>query len=414
MPTWILTLLLFVVSPVLLHMTRFTSLVVVAALLSGAFLVRTTRRVKFPVETIALVFLVFMTLNAVIAVFNGNGWVDALSELVPVLEVFLCFVLVARIRFDERTATTWLRWILWFVLARAAWQLLLIFVGSPVIPPIYGQYDRFKAEVVVANFAYVRPIDPVAGLFVPIAFILYVFGVHRRLSLWIVAIAGAVSLLGLTRSEWIASVVCLLMLLGFTRRRMLRQALLALLTLALAAWILTAAVPEFGDFVQTRLFEYTAQQVDNPSDELQALRILEFDTAWEKFKQAPFLGHGLGSGFGTVVFNGSDLQFVQFHNYYLNLLANAGLVGLFMLLLVVYYAAKFGIKMYKTSVGDFQRAVVLCAVACLLWWGIFVAFQPIYSSYHVTVLVGTFFGMAQALTCRKRTAGRVLSEAELA
>ena len=401
MSTWLLILVLFVVSPVALHVTRLASILVVAVLLSAAYLVRTTRLVRFRIESIALAFLVLMTLNAAIAVLSGNGWVGALNELIPVLEVFLCFVLVSRVRFDELTAAKWLRWILWFVLARAAWQLLLVSTGSPVIPPIYGQDDRFKAEVITSNFAYVRPIDPIAGLFVAMALILYVFGIHRRLSLWIVAVAGAVSLLGLTRSEWIASTGCLVMLLAFTRRKMLRQAIFALLTLALAVYVLTVAVPEFGEFVQTRLFEYTAQQIDAPTDELQALRFLEFDTAAEKFRQAPVLGHGLGSGFGTVVFNGSDLQFVQFHNYYLNLLANAGLVGLLVLVLVVYCAAKFGIEMYKASAGNLQRAIVLCAMGSLLWWGIFVAFQPIYSSYHVTILVGTFFGMAQALSVRK-------------
>src|SRR5437879_5822314 len=133
MSTWIFTLLLFVVSPIALHMTRFASLIVVIALLSVAYVARTTRQARFTIETIALVFLVFMTLNASVAILMGNSWVEALSELVPVVEVFLCFALVSRIRFDEQTLATWLRWILWFVLARAAWQLLLIFGGNSVI-----------------------------------------------------------------------------------------------------------------------------------------------------------------------------------------------------------------------------------------------------------------------------------------
>lgn len=405
MATCLFILLLFVLSPFALHMTRMAALVMVVILLAISLLIRTKRVGKFPVETAASLFIVFMVLNASIAIFSGNNWVDALSELVPLMEVFFCFILVGRIVFDENTASKWLRWALWFALARAAWQLLLIFVGDPIIPPIYGQADRFKAEVAVANFSYVRPIDPVTGLFVTIAIILYLFGVHRRLALVTTGAAGAVSLLGLTRSEWIASMVCILMLFILAKRQLLRQMIYVLITIGLAMYALTVAVPDFGEFLQARLIDYTVQQVDAPTDELQQLRILEYFTAAEKFKEAPLLGHGLGSGFGTVVFNGSYLQFVQFHNYYLNLLSNAGLAGMALLAIVAARAARYGVKMYRACSVDFNRAVVVCAIASLLWWGIFIAFQPVYSSYHVTVLVGTLFGMSHALTSRSRPPG---------
>lgn len=397
----LLILTLLVVSPVFLHLTRLTSCIAVGILLSLAFSLRTPRVVKPKLEKYALIFLLFMVANAAIATLQGNRWSEALNELIPVLEVFLCFVLASRIRFDQKTALMWLRWILWFVLARAAWQLLLIFLGSPIIPPIYGQADRYKAYVLVSGFSYVRPIDPVVGLFVAIAFILYFYGIHRRLSIAVMAIAGTVSLLGLTRSEWIASVACFMMALIISRRHILLQrVVLAVLTVGVGICSLILAVPSFGLFVENRLVNYTAQQIADPANELQALRILEFSTAKDKFEQAPLFGQGLGSDFGTVVSNGEGLQFVQFHNYYLNLLAEAGLVGLIIMLVVAYRACRLGIRMYRVCRFDLQRGVVLCALGSLLWWGIFVAFQPIYSSYHVTVIVGIFFGMALALTNR--------------
>jgi O-antigen ligase len=399
----LLILVLSVVSPVFLHLTRLTSCLVVAALLAAAYVQRVPRRFKPKLETYSLLFLLFMVANATIAVLCGNHWLDALDELVPIGEVFACFALTSRIRFDERKVLKWLRWILWFILARASWQLILIFLGNPIIPPIYGQVDRSQVQVAISNFVYVRPIDPVVGLFVAIAFILYLFGVHRRLAIAVMGVAGTVSLLGLTRSEWIGSAACFVMALAFSgRQKLLRQVSLAFLTIAIGLYALILAVPGFGSFIENRLIDYTVQQIENPANELQELRILEFSTAKEKFEQAPFFGQGLGSNFGTVVFNGENLEFLQFHDYYLNLLSETGLVGLLMLIFLVSRAAKLAIRMYRACVWDLQRAVVLCGLGSLLWWGIFFAFQPIYSSYHVTVIVGIFFGMALAFTVQPK------------
>lgn len=400
----LLILALSVVSPVFLHLTRLSSCLVVAALLAAAYLARTPRQVKAKLETYSLLFLLFMTVNAIVAVIGGNHWLDALDELVPIGEVFACFVLTSRVRFDQQKILKWLRWMLWFILARASWQLILIFLGNPIIPPIYGQVDRSQVEVAISNFVYVRPIDPIVGLFVAIAFILYLFGVHRKLAIAVMGVAGTVSLLGLTRSEWIGSAACFVMALVFSgRQKLVRQAFLAVLTIAVGLCALILAVPGFGPFVENRLIDYTVQQIENPANELQELRILEFSTAKEKFEQAPLFGQGLGSNFGTVVFNGENLEFLQFHDYYLNLLTEAGLIGFIALLLLVSRAAKLAVRMYRASYCDLQRAVVLCGLGSLLWWGIFFAFQPIYSSYHVTVIVGIFFGMALAFTCKLRS-----------
>jgi O-antigen ligase/polysaccharide polymerase Wzy-like membrane protein len=377
---------------------------VVAVLITAAYLERTPRRFKARLENYSLLFLLFMASNAAIAVLRGNRGLDALDELVPILEIFFCFALTCRVRFDEQKALKWLRWILWFVLARASWQLVLIFLGSPIIPPIYGLVDRSQVEGAISNFTYVRPIDPVAGVFVAIAFILYLFGIHRKLAVAVMGIAGTVSLLGLTRSEWIASTACFVMALVFShRQKLLRQAFLAIFTIGVGLYSLTLAVPGFGQFIENRLVDYTVQQIENPANELQELRILEFYTAKDKFEQAPLFGQGLGSNFGTVVFNGQSLEFVQFHDYYLNLLTEAGAVGLIMLLFLAFHAAKLGIRMYGACRYDLQRAVVLCGLGSLFWWGIFFAFQPIYSSYHVTVIVGIFFGMALALTVQSKS-----------
>ncbi len=396
-------LVLFVVSPLPLHLTRLAAAALVYVLLGAAWLLRQGERAKTKVERPALLLLMFLVVSGSVAAFSGNQWREVLSEIIPPSEVFLCFILVSRIQFDGARANKWLRWILGAALVRAAWQLVLTAAGSYIIPPIYGVEGQFTEPVTIGNLTYVRLIDPVCGLFVALAFILYLRGIERRLSFAVMAFCGATSLLGLTRSEWLASLAVVSMALWFSRGVMLRRAAVVAGAVALSAYLLVVASPDFSGFIKERLVDYTAQQIEDPRDELSALRILEVYTAAEKFEQAPLLGHGLGSGFGTEVSDGRGPLFVVIHNYYLNFLANGGLVGVCLLGWVAYRAAKLGFALYGRARSEIARAISLCALGSLLWWSVFVAFEPIYSSYHVTLLVGSFYGMAvQLVICDKR------------
>jgi O-antigen ligase len=388
---------MFVVSPVSLHMPRLAALAVVLALLFIAWLIRDEKRIEARIELWAILYFAFMVLNATVSVLNGNSGRDALSELVPAGEVLSCFLLTSRVVFDAARAAKWAFLILVAGLTRAVWQLILIFSGIPIIPPIYDVEHAFKARETIGNFVYVRPIDPVVGIFVAIAFIFYICGVHRLLAITVMAVCSAVSLLGQTRSEWIASVVCMIPTAVMVGGAALRRWFTAVAVVAAAIAVLTMAVPDFNQFLANRLFKYTQEQIEDPRDELAELRILEMGTAATKFSEAPILGHGLGSGFGTQVWNGSFFEFVQFHNYYLNLLANAGLAGLIALLLMAYKSFRFSTALLRAATVPVTKAISICAIATLIWWAIFVAFQPIYSTYHVTVLIGLFFGMALAL-----------------
>ena len=393
----LLLLAMFVVSPVSLQMPRLVALCVVLALVMVAWLMRDEKRIRAKIELWAILYFAFMALNAIVSTLNGNSGRDALSELVPAGEVLACFFLASRVEFDATRAARWAFVILVVALTRALWQLILIFSGIPIIPPIYDVEHAFKAQETIGNFVYVRPIDPVVGIFVAIAFVFYVCDVHRRLAITVMAVSGAVSLLGLTRSEWIASVVCMILTAAFVGGTAVRRWLTAAAVIAAAMVLLTMAVPDFNQFLANRLFQYTQQQIEDPSNELAELRFLEIGTAVAKFSEAPILGHGLGSDFGTQVWNGSFIEFVQFHNYYLNLLANAGLAGLIALLLVAYKSFRFGTALIRAARDPVAKAISICAIATLVWWAIFVTFQPIYSTYHVTVLIGLFFGMALAL-----------------
>jgi O-antigen ligase len=145
------------------------------------------------------------------------------------------------------------------------------------------------------------------------------------------------------------------------------------------------------------LFDYTVEQAENPANEESQLRVLEIATAFDAFRAAPLFGSGIGSGLGTVVFNGTNLMFEPLHNYYLNVLAKAGFAGLALLVVVGFCALKLGRALHASASCDLEGALALCAITSLIWWGIFIALHPVYVTYHVAVLVGVFFGMALAL-----------------
>jgi len=346
----------------------------------------------------ALVFLIFMGVNGLVSGISGNMWHEVLNEILPVAEVFFTFILVSRVRWDEARATRTLRLILIAVSLRGALQLVLTFSGHPVIPPIYAPWEKFHAEVYVGNFWYVRLIDPVCGLFFAISLFLFLRGVERRLSGVTAILCGAVSVLGLTRSQWLASALVLCLFMWFTRhRKIARNFLLITGATAASVCVLLVVSSDLLEFAQQRLVNYTIEQVTDTGNERDELRILEVDTAVEKFKQAPLLGHGLGSRFGTVVDDGSGPELITLHNYYLGLMTNTGLLGLVFFAWVISRAIKVSLALVRTSRSDFDKTLSLCAVGSLAWWGIFMAFMAIHSAYHVTVLIGGAYGMATAL-----------------
>jgi hypothetical protein len=291
-----------------------------------------------------------------------------------------------------------LRIILISVCIRAAWQLLLTFSGYYVIPPIYPRDDSLHALVSIGNLTYFRLIDPVCGMFFALSLVLYFCGVHRRLSGVTATLCGAVSVLGLTRSEWLATLSVLCLSLWFSRKqKIVRTVVFATAGALVLVYLLLVVSPDFLEFAQERFVNRTIEQVTGQGDEYGQLRILEIYSSVEKFKEAPLLGHGLGSELGSEVDYGSDLIFVTLHNYYLNWMATTGLLGLTLFAWMIYRVSKFSLALVRISRTDLSKGISLCAMGSLLWWGIFMAFMAIYSAYHVTVIIGAAYGMAVAL-----------------
>jgi len=419
---FVLLTTIFVVSPLLLYFSRFSSLVAVFALIAitWGFLLstRTLERVPTPVDAASGIFFAYMSLNCVAALISGHPRNEAIAELIPPLELYLCFQAAKRVPLSKGIVAAWLKWILVFATARAVWQVLATLVLLHLHAPIYGPLDRIPMGSIGA-FSYERPFEPMCGIMLVVALILYNAGIERRLALQAAGTTLVVVILGSTRSEWIATILAMLIVMFYLGRW--GQTLKNFVVIGLAVTVACFAWPDLYRSLSDRLIATTSAQIEQfeqlerdklkpderPAEEksaedvtIGALRILEFNVALTQFRTAPLFGHGLGSGIGTDVIKfGGGHAFIRLHNSYLNLLTNAGLVGVGLLLIVLLNLRKYLISSLR--LGDTEvQALFSLGAGTLAWYGIFMAFQPIYVSYHLPVIIGTFWGVATRLSKR--------------
>jgi O-antigen ligase len=414
--------ILFIVSPLSLYFNRLSSLLVVFGLIAASWLCilvpdLSIRRVPTPIDFASGVFLGYMSLNCIVSLALGHPVNDTVADVVAPLEMYLCFQIAKRVHVSKEIVGALLKWILILATARAAWQVFatLTLIHLPV--PIYGPLDKIPLGV-IGRFIYERPFDPVSGMMFAVALMLYVFGIERRLSLLAAIVTAVFLILGMTRSEWIAGIVAIFIAAFYAGELGKAVRIFAVIGLVLTADFFF--FPDLQQALSDRLITQTVEQITSSEqltssgvaspgqiasssqtapgkNPVRALRILEFRTAFNEFKTAPIFGHGLGSSFGTEVsYDGKDLTFVRLHNSYLNLLANAGLIGVGLLLVVMLKVRQFLLLGVRHTDRD-VRALFCIGAGMLAWYGIFMGFQPIYSAYHLPVLIGTVWGLAAQL-----------------
>jgi O-antigen ligase len=414
--------MLFIVSPLSLYFNRLSSLLVVFGLIAASWLFIlvpdfSIRRVPTPIDLACGIFLGYMSLNCIVSLVLGHPVNNTIAELVAPLQMYLCFQSAKRIELSKETVGALLKWMLIFATARAGWQIFTTLTLIHLPAPIYGRLDKIPLGV-IGRFIYERPFDPVSGMMFAVALMLYAFGIERRLSLLAAIVTAVVLILGMTRSEWIAGIVAIFIATFYAGELAKAARIFTVIGLVLATNFLF--FPDLHQALSDRFITQTVDQITSSEQitprgaalpgqaassgqttpeksPVRALRILEFHTAFDEFKTAPLFGHGLGSSFGTEVsYDGKDLIFVQLHNSYLNLLASAGIVGISLLLIALLKVRQF--LLFGLRHADrYVRALFCIGAGMLAWYGVFMGFQPIYSAYHLPVLIGTVWGLAAQL-----------------
>jgi putative inorganic carbon (hco3(-)) transporter len=216
----------------------------------------------------------------------------------------------------------------------------------------------------------------------------------RRLSWWCLAPAAAALLLTQSRGGLLAFAAMLMVgACFFARDRKSRMRRIAIVAVA----CLMAAT--FAGLMFQRLGEI--------DDYTTVSRLAIWGAAYSVFARAP----GLGAGFGNLRTTLGGLLGLpeswagDAHNLYLELLAETGIAGLIVFLLLIVIACRAALRLYRRSEGEFDRIIgvaVFAAIAGVLVHG------AVDYLFHTTPQVAALFfcllGMLAALNSGRDTA----------
>lgn len=389
-------LLLFVLSPISLYPDRTNSSITTFSLLFLSLITSHRQIPRGRIHRTSDLFVLFMTANCAIGILLGNYWVNAITELVPILEFYFCFEITSRYTASDSSTKGVLELSMILVSLRAGWQLLMISLGHSVVPPAYSDVgEDFSPSTAIGEFQFIRPIDPISGMHFVISFTLLSYLVFPKLSALVLTLTGGLVSIGLLRGEWIATLFCIAVVTLLTLRRTSWRSIKILMGIFIALVVCSLVFSGFWQTMTERLIEYTIEQFTSSDNSLQALRRVEWLTAWEGFESSPLFGHGLGSMLSTAVFEGKNLQFVYIHNYFLNVIASSGILGVLFLLVLSSRALRMLHSAWKMSSSEMTEVMTLCSGTAYIWFGLVMVFHPFYT-YHVPVVLGTYFGLTYA------------------
>lgn len=174
-----------------------------------------------------------------------------------------------------------------------------------------------------------------------------------------------------SRGAWAATVIGL-MIIGLCKKRSI---ILGVIVLAMS-WQ-TLLPTDVVDRIQMTETE------DGELEESAALRLVVWDKAEALFKENPVFGIGL-EGF---VFETEGFRLHNTHNYYLQLAAEQGLIGLTLFMLLLLRAAWSGWRLYRDGRSEFLRGLGLGFLACTAA----VAVTNVFGDRFSQLAMGTFY-----------------------
>lgn len=110
-----------------------------------------------------------------------------------------------------------------------------------------------------------------------------------------------------------------------------------------------------------------------PAEEAIKYRLLAWEVGVRMFTQSPLVGGGLGSFYHESVLAGMTLNFP--HNFYIFILSELGLVGLFLLLLWWFPLGSKFVKLFRNCTNEETRAIAVGLIAGLITIVLHMAFR---------------------------------------
>jgi putative inorganic carbon (HCO3(-)) transporter len=316
----------------------------------------------------------------------------------------------------------WLELVVVFVLtldqardAGAARLLLVSLLAAAALEASYGAFqfvtgrgpEFFSIGPFMRAFGHFNQPNPFAGYLATALPMALALAFLRRdpVARWArpaAVLIGAGIVLSLSRGAWLGIAVACAVMLGAasprTRRLLvpLPAALLLLFSLA-SLGVLPAVIADRLSVVAEYFGPFDVRQADVTSENWAIVeRMAHWQAAWDMFRDHPWLGVGPGN-YATVY----DDYFLpgwleplgHAHNYYLNLAAETGIVGLAGYLLVLGLSFRAAVQGLAART-EFWRAVALGVLGTLVAVTLHSAFDNLFV-HGVSVQIGVLLALGQ-------------------
>lgn len=233
----------------------------------------------------------------------------------------------------------------------------------------------------------------------------------RALAAWSLAVCGLSIIFTFSRGGAVALGVVLICLLIYRRLRPLELILIALLIIAMAAFL-----PEQYNARLNAMTQIVTGQTDVREEASLRGRLSELSVAWKMFSQHPLIGVGVGNypqyyqSYSRQIGLDPRTENREPHNLFLEVAAETGIIGLFVFFMVLIFSfqaihqawltfKKLGITQYADLVAVFGIAFVGYLTAALFIHGAY--------PRYLWLLVGLALSLPQVA---KKTLGEFTQE----
>jgi O-antigen ligase len=383
----------------------------VVALLTLAWLARGVRRRELNIQAGAIVVAILaMVVLAGLSVGYALDKTSAIKETLKWLELLLALLIVVDLVREPTSA----RWVIGAMLvagaAEAAYGAVQFVTDSG--PAAFDLQGALRA------FGHFDQPNPFAGYLTTILPLAVCMGVCRANPIpfrWLALGASALLAAGIglsqSRGAWlgagVAAVCLLLAWSGSTRRLLVPCALGGALLLALAvSGALPATITDRLSQAVAYFGVFDVRNVDVTSDNWAVVeRMAHWQAGWYMFLDHPWLGVGAGNyaqAYPDYYVSSWIEPLGHAHNYYINMLAELGVVGLGLLvaLLAVVYRQLGGVLVRSEAhANTFWRAVLAGVFGGLVVFCVHNLFDSLFV-HSVNIQIGVLLGLGLVATQR--------------
>ncbi len=243
----------------------------------------------------------------------------------------------------------------------------LFAAGGLLVMALFVQRGLFSdlvpiPEGITPRLAYLHTDANFYGMYIAIYLIFAIVlllrypRVHPWLKALLVVLLGSNLVLAFSRGAFLAFVLILPAILFVFRRHISRRGfLVVLLLLAAGALIVAVLLPQSVWFSQWQRLAGTLEQIGVGRES----RLAIFTYTLGNIVRHPFLGLGLGTS------RAWHTSIMYAHNLFLEVLQDAGLVGMAGYLFLISSVALMGLRAYRRSSDDYLKAVLAAALFAL-------------------------------------------------